>query len=1443
MAALAVFVLGSVSLGRPGVVSASTGPNLTLTCPASVQVGSTFDCIAGWGAFTSGSAPGGYQVVVLYNSPAVPSGTPSQLGTAFTLNSIAKGYAATTMWETAPAAGDGTEFCPVNAINVASPLLPSGYVYSGASCVSLNPGGATLSPHDLLRFTFSAHAAGTFPVHMITHAQGGDTVGSYSLDSQVAGSTAQTNTYACAGATCLANAFATADNPTDPTITVTNGSVTDPATAFGGPSANPNVPYEAGADVGASAHSVARKNSGHAAEEKRLAAVNLATGNFNVERNDAFIPGKGPALSLSHSYNSQDTSTGPFGRGWQTNLNARLLFDNADHTIAHVTVVTEDGRHDLYVPLGGGAYQAPTGVFDFLTRLGPAETWTLRRKDRSVLHFDGSGVLQSITDQNGNTATISHDIAGRTSGAIDASGRSLTFTYGAGADSTHVTLMTDPAAHVTSYAYSPSGDLIAVTDPTGETTHYAYDASHRMLSITSPSGDIVLTNTYDGSGRVTSNTDHFGSAWTMNYSVPGQTTVSDPLGCASVFSTDALFRAMQRTDCVTGAISSYSYDAHGVVQSATDQLGHTAQFTSDVRGNTLSASDGLGHTAQYTYDGQDDLLSATDPLGHVTQYIYDSNGNVTVETDALGNSSHLTYDAAGELLTLQDVLLHTSSFAYDANGDATSATDPLEHTTGSSYDALGRLTSSTDALGNTTAYTYDTAGRLTLVADPLLHSSAITYDANGNVAVMTDALGHTTSYAYDAMQRPITETNTLGQQAHWGWDAASNLKSMTDTNGHTTTNQYDALGRLTGVTDPLGSSYLFQYDAAGNVVSRTDGQGQVTGYAYDAADRLTQIAYPAAPAVAYAYDASDRRLSMTDGTGTTSYAYDVLDRLTQVVSPGSSSVSYQHDAAGNRTSLTYPDGKQVTYSYDAADRPTGQTDWAARTTTYAYDAADRTTSEAFSNAITRAFSYDAASRPTGIAQPGGNLGYTFDNVGNTLTRTLGTTTETYSYDSLDRLTAVGYPEGDCQSYAYDAVGNRATKAVAAPCTAPPVTTTYAYDAANQLANEGVRPYTRGKNGNQDGKGNDQYVYDPENRLVAIHGQPPAPSGVGSTCVDMDNDGAISILDLSAMASSYLKLRGQTGFSFRADVDWDGAITILDLSREAQRYTKPCLGFQGTYAYNGDGLRISKTENGATTSYASDIEDGVVLQDSAGTTYEYGPGNTLILQEASGVPSWYLADGLGSATALTNAAGAVTTSYRYDVFGAIRGTTGAPPATFTFAGQQLDTSGNIYLEGGETYDPGTGRTTTLNASKSNNYRTTTLNASKSNSYRTTTLNASKSNSYRTTTVKGSKSNSDNRVAVPGGGGLLFLSTSVHSSKSNSSDRFAGAGGGGLLRLAVTVKGSKSNSDNRVAVPGGGGLLFLSTSVHSSKSNSSDRLAGSGGGPLYTSNLNLSKSNIN
>ena len=87
------------------------------------------------------------------------------------------------------------------------------------------------------------------------------------------------------------------------------------------------------------------------------------------------------------------------------------------------------------------------------------------------------------------------------------------------------------------------------------------------------------------------------------------------------------------------------------------------------------------------------------------------------------------------------------------------------------------------------------------------------------------------------------------------------------------------------------------------------------------------------------------------------------------------------------------------------------------------------------------------------------------------------------------------------------------------------------------------------------------------------------------------------------------------------------------------------------------------------------------------SYLHGPGGVLAERTGSSV-SWLLGDGLGSVRHVTDAAGGVTGSVGYGVFGERRSSTGVG-SSFGFSGQQQDSGGDVFLRA-RTYRPSLGR---------------------------------------------------------------------------------------------------------------------------------------------------------
>ena len=395
--------------------------------------------------------------------------------------------------------------------------------------------------------------------------------------------------------------------------------------------------------------------------------------------------------------------------------------------------------------------------------------------------------------------------------------------------------------------------------------------------------------------------------------------------------------------------------------------------------------------------------------------------------DKRGNISSFTYDNEGRLLTATDPLGNRTTYAYDANGNRTLVTDAKGKSTAFVHDALNRLTSIQDPLGNRIQREYDAAGRITKETDPRGSSTRFSYDAVGNLTQVTDAAAGTARYTYDKNRNRIAQT---------------------DPNNRTSNLSYDVLNRLLSSKDPLNNTYSYSYDAVGNRATQTDAKGQTIRYTYDGNDRLKTITYPDNSTVQLTYDANGNITQFVDSLGTTTYAYDELNRLSSQKDAFGKSISYQYDANGNISVLTYPDGKQVTYQYDANNRLTSLTDWAGKTTAYEYESTNLLTKVTYPNGITTTFGYDSAGRLISKSDSGiSSYTFTLDRNGNrvnaSVTQPLATrlqnTTQTYSYDTANRIQKAG-----TATFSSDANGNIISK------TENGQTTTFTYDFENRL---------------------------------------------------------------------------------------------------------------------------------------------------------------------------------------------------------------------------------------------------------------------------------------------------------------------------------------------------------------------------------------------------------
>ena len=981
--------------------------------------------------------------------------------------------------------------------------------------------------------------------------------------------------------------------------------------------------------------------------------VDAASGDFWHSFTDVVVPGRGIPLSFTRTYNSLcavDPKCSPYDAalspGWTFNYNVLLTFTNDTNGKLIKATVHEENGATIDFAWNGSGFQALNRVVASLVQ-NPDGTYTLTRPNQTHLFFTAGGLLTKETDRNGYATVLSYS-NGHLTTVTDAENRSLTLTYYPNGQLQRVT---DPASRSVLFQYDANGNLQSATDLAGNATQFGYQANSLLTTMTDPRGG-VLTNTYDQNnpGQVIQQVDPLNRITKYSYS-PGLTTITDPKGNV----TDQEYQGNELIRLTLGVATpqqstwTYSYDpAVLAITSVTDPAGNVWTNTWDPQGNLLTHTDPLNDKWAYSYDTLNDVATVQDPLQTTnteTKNTYDGNGNLTSSSTPLvgsGQTSTTIYSYGdshhpGDLTSVTDPDGKVWTYGYDANGIRNKVVDPLGDTTTYSYDNVGRLFSSVSPKGNvaganavafTTTYTPDVFGRPVQVVDPLSHQTLFHYDANGNLDRLTDANGHVTLYTYDADNELEDVQRADSSHLGTGYDVDGNVASQTDGLKNTTTYTYDPLNRLASVSDPLKRTTTYQYDDLLQHVLVTDPQGRTTTYFYNGADQLTGIAY-------------------SDGvTPAVGFTYDA-DGQRKTMTDGTGTTSYTIDSLHRLTAMTTGAGQTVSYAYDLKGQLTSITyPGGTQTVSRGYDAAGRLQSVTDWANHKTTYGYDANSNATLVSYPNG-------------------TSASFGYDNADRLTSIMDAKGNTNflslTYVPDAIGQATSENA----------TSYGYNAINQLTGAGTTTYGYDAadnlhQGMMPGVGAATLTYDAANQLAS-----------GSV-----TNGSTQIESLTFKYDPNGNRSQETGTGARA-------ISNSYIYDQANRLT----GYDGSasYAYNGDGLRMSKTVSGATTQATWDVAEGLPLMLKDGTTsYVTGLGGLPLEQiTSSGATSYYHQDRLGSTRAITNASGAVVATDTYDAYGNVTASTGTLVNPFQYAGQYTDAESGLQYERARYYDPTTG----------------------------------------------------------------------------------------------------------------------------------------------------------
>jgi YD repeat-containing protein len=200
----------------------------------------------------------------------------------------------------------------------------------------------------------------------------------------------------------------------------------------------------------------------------------------------------------------------------------------------------------------------------------------------------------------------------------------------------------------------------------------------------------------------------------------------------------------------------------------------------------------------------------------------------------------------------------------------------------------------------------------------------------------------------------------------------------------------------------------------------------------------------------------------------------VLNELTQKTLPdGSHTETRTYDSNGNLASVTHFNGVTTTYTYDVLNRPLSRATPGEGSVSFAYTQTGKYLNSTYSSGSTTntdSYTYDSMDRIQSKVTPEGTLNYTYDSAGNVASissSNLNGASMSYTYDDLNRLATVTdnrLAGNNVTTYTYDNASNVAT------VTLPNgVQSSFTYDTLNRVKGLSSQPasytYQRGPTGN------------------------------------------------------------------------------------------------------------------------------------------------------------------------------------------------------------------------------------------------------------------------------------------------------------------------------------------------------------------------------------------
>jgi RHS repeat-associated protein len=582
-------------------------------------------------------------------------------------------------------------------------------------------------------------------------------------------------------------------------------------------------------------------------------------------------------------------------------------------------------------------------------------------------------------------------------------------------------------------SYAPSGAPGQYEAPPRVTATLEALGGEYVFSTREPGDPIVYRFASDGS--LLSIRDRNGLTTRLARPDPEALVVTGPSGRSLTYEL-AGGRVVSLAD-LTGAKTTFAYDAEGLLDEVRDPLGDVTRYGYDGSGQMTSRTDARGGELRLEYDGSGRVVREVTPAGRVTSFDYNSTPEATDVTEPDGEVVRDRYKEGFLVSRTEGVgsaAEATWSYQHDpATGGQTAIIDPDGGTTYQEFDSSGRVTKVTTPDGGETIYTYDGLGDVTSITDPEGIEKQFTYDASGNLVESEEPISADVQavwrYEYGtgtAAGEVVKSTDPDSGVTHYSYDSAGRLETETDALGHRRTYAHDLDGRITATTLPSGAESRFLYDPAGELREAIDPTGAATTYAYDAVGDLTASTDALGEEITYAYDADGEQTALTHPDGATIRTeYGASGNVVRQTDGQGSSVVYVYDALGRVTARTDADGRTTGYRYDGDGHLVERIDPSGLRVYFQYDGEGRLLEANYEDPNTPRVQekWDLDGRKTEMVDGTGATTYGYDLAGDLTAVHEGSESTTYSYDQMGRLTTIGYPDGDQVARTYDQAGD------------------------------------------------------------------------------------------------------------------------------------------------------------------------------------------------------------------------------------------------------------------------------------------------------------------------------------------------------------------------------------------------------------------------------------